>query len=57
MCNDSAFAFGCYAAWLVSDPVNDVESGYYMVSFLLWQRVETSKLLILTFGALRARSP
>ncbi|EJK68566.1 hypothetical protein THAOC_10242 [Thalassiosira oceanica] len=30
MCNDSAFAFGCYAAWLVTDPVNDVEAGYYM---------------------------
>ena len=37
MCNVSPFAFACYAVWLVSDPVNDVESGYYMVSFRPWQ--------------------
>jgi len=30
ICNISAFAFGCYGAWLVSEPVCDIEAGYMM---------------------------
>ena len=30
VCNISAFAFGCYGAWLVSDPHSDFEGGYSM---------------------------
>mmetsp|Transcript_37175 Transcript_37175/g.83539 ORF Transcript_37175/g.83539 Transcript_37175/m.83539 type:complete len:1332 (+) Transcript_37175:185-4180(+) len=56
MCNNSAFAFACYAGWLVSDPVNDVEAGYYMgkISVEMMQRQgctdATARIYALVYG-------
>jgi len=30
ICNISSFAFGCYGAWLVTEPSFDIEQGYSM---------------------------